>query len=78
MKKALDLSVPLEIIDFLVCISLFMEVKSITTPNRDDLEDVKFLQATIASKASYLISGDKHLLSVGEYEGGYPLKNSTF
>jgi len=77
-KKVLDLSAPLEIIDFLVSISLFIDASGIVTPKCADLDDVKFLQAAIASKANYLISGDKHLLNVGEYEGGVVLKAREF
>ena len=48
------------------------------TPKCADPDDVKFLQAAMAAKAKYLISGDKHLLDVGEYPGGKILKAQEF
>jgi len=77
-KKVLDLSVPLEIIDLLISGSLFIDANGIVTPGCADPDDIKFLQAAIASNAKYLISGDKHLLDVGEYPGGIVLKAGTF
>lgn len=77
-KKVLDLSAPLEVIDFLVSVSLFVDARNIVTPKCADADDVKFLQAAIASKANYLISGDKHLLDVDKYEGGVVLKVQEF
>src|ERR1700722_15518166 len=54
-KKALNLSAPLEIIDLLISNSLFIDANGIVTPGCADLDDVKFLQAAMASKAKYLI-----------------------
>ncbi len=36
---------------------------------KDDPDDNKFLSAAIEGSASYVISGDRHLLDIGEYEG---------
>ncbi len=35
----------------------------------DDPEDNKFLECALESRAEYIVSGDKHLLKVGEFEG---------
>ncbi len=35
----------------------------------DDPEDVKFFECALELKASYIISGDRHLLSIKEYFG---------
>ncbi|HEX8228447.1 MAG TPA: putative toxin-antitoxin system toxin component, PIN family, partial [Chloroflexia bacterium] len=34
-----------------------------------DPDDNKFLECAVAGGADYIVSGDKHLLSLGEYEG---------
>lgn len=77
-KKVPSLSSSLEIIDLLISGSLFIDANGIVTPECADLDDIKFLQVAMASKAKYLISGDKHLLNVGEYPGGVVLKVQDF
>lgn len=34
-----------------------------------DPDDNKFLEAALAAKAEYLVTGDKDLREIGEYEG---------
>lgn len=36
---------------------------------KDDPEDNKFLDAAVAGKADYIISGDKHLLNLRKFKG---------
>jgi len=36
---------------------------------KDDPSDNKFLECAVLGKANYIVSGDKHLLGLGEYEG---------
>ena len=36
---------------------------------KDDSDDNKFLECAVSGKADYIISGDTHLLDLGEYEG---------
>jgi putative PIN family toxin of toxin-antitoxin system len=45
---------------------------------RDDPSDDKFLEAAVAGKASYIISGDKHLLRLYEFQGILILKPRDF
>jgi putative PIN family toxin of toxin-antitoxin system len=45
---------------------------------RDDPSDDKFLEAAVAEKASYIISGDKHLLTLSEFQGIQILKPKDF
>lgn len=33
----------------------------------DDSDDLKFIECAVAGKADYIISGDKHLLNLKEY-----------
>ncbi len=35
----------------------------------EDPDDDKIIECAVASKSNYIISGDKHLLRLGEYEG---------
>lgn len=77
-KKVPDFTVPLEIIDLLISHSIFIDSSAVITPYCADPDDIKFLEAAMASKAKYLISGDKHLLNVGEYPGGLVLRPQDF
>jgi len=45
---------------------------------RDDPSDDKFLEAAVAGNASYIISGDKHLLTLSEFQGIQILKPGDF
>jgi len=45
---------------------------------RDDPSDDKFLEAAVAGNASYIISGDKHLLKISEFQGIQVLKPRDF
>jgi putative PIN family toxin of toxin-antitoxin system len=45
---------------------------------QDDPSDDKFLEAAVAGKASYIISGDKHLLKLSEFQGIQILKPGDF
>ncbi len=46
---------------------------SATTPSlnliEEDPDDNKFIECAVALKSSYIISGDKHLQSIGDYMG---------
>jgi len=44
----------------------------------DDPSDDKFLEVAVAGKASYIISGDKHLLTLSEFKGIQILKPRDF
>jgi len=44
----------------------------------DDPSDDKFLEAAVAGNASYIISGDKHLLKLTEFQGVQILKPRDF
>jgi putative PIN family toxin of toxin-antitoxin system len=45
---------------------------------RDDPSDDKFLEAAVAGNTSYIISGDKHLLTLSEFQGIQILKPRDF
>jgi putative PIN family toxin of toxin-antitoxin system len=45
---------------------------------RDDPSDDKFLEAAVGGNASYIISGDKHLLKLSGFEGIQILKRRDF
>lgn len=45
---------------------------------KDDPDDNKFIAAAIEGSASYVISGDRHLLDIKEYEGIKIMKARNF
>ena len=53
-----------------------------TGPDLDVIErdpsDNRFLECAVAANASYIISGDDHLLAIGEYRGIVILKPADF
>jgi len=56
-------------------LSLISQKATMVTPEKeisvikDDPDDNKFLECAVKSKADYIVSGDKHLLDLGGYEG---------
>ena len=44
----------------------------------DDADDDKFVALALAGQAQYLVSGDEHLLRVGQYQGVTILKPAAF
>lgn len=47
----------------------FIEVKSKVDIVKEDLTDNTFLECALDGKADYIISGDHHLLNIGNYKG---------
>lgn len=45
---------------------------------KEDESDNRYLECAVAGKAHYLISGDNHLLEIGEYRGILILPPATF
>jgi len=45
---------------------------------QDDPDDNKFIECAVECKANYIISGDRHLLNLKEYEGIKLIKSSNF
>ena len=50
-------------------ISIYVEPEVALEVVEDDPDDNRVLECAIAAKANYIISGDKHLLNLGEYQG---------
>lgn len=44
----------------------------------EDPDDNKIIECAVAGKSGYIISGDKHLLQLGEYEGIKIIRASEF
>jgi len=44
----------------------------------DDPDDDKFIECAVASRAGFIVSGDKHLLSLKEYKGIKIMKAGDF
>lgn len=45
---------------------------------KEDESDNRYLECAIEGKAQYIISGDRHLLELGEYEGVFILPPAAF
>jgi len=45
---------------------------------KDDPDDDKFIECAVECNAKFIISGDKHLLNMGEYEGIDIISTATF
>ena len=56
----------------------FIEIKSKVDIVKEDPTDSIFLECALDGKADYIISGDKHLLDVGIYEGGMVIRPKEF
>ena len=50
-------------------ISVYVESEVVLEVVKDDSDDNRVLECAVAAKANYIISGDKHLLDLGEYRG---------
>lgn len=61
---------PITFLESLIELSILIEAHHVQTPFCADPNDIKFLQAAIASKTEYLVSGDRDLLDVKCYPGG--------
>lgn len=68
----------LKIIDRIKLRADIIEAHITKTPYCSDSDDIMFLQAAIAGKAKYLVSGDKHLLKVAKYKGGIVVEAKDF
>jgi predicted nucleic acid-binding protein len=44
----------------------------------DDPDDDKFIECAVASRAGFIVSGDKHLLKLKEYKGIKIMKAADF
>lgn len=67
-----------------VLLKRFRVVATLVEPGPDldvierDPSDNRFLECAVAANASYIISGDDHLLAIGEYRGIVILKPADF
>ncbi|HCU56676.1 MAG TPA: putative toxin-antitoxin system toxin component, PIN family [Anaerolineaceae bacterium] len=50
-------------------LSVYVEPEVALEVVEDDPDDNRVLECAVAAKANYIISGDKHLLDLGEYRG---------
>ena len=72
---------PEEIDEF---ISALIEISEIVEPEEQfkiiasDPDDNKFLDAAVAGKAKFIVSGDRHLLDLKEFRGIRILKSADF
>jgi putative PIN family toxin of toxin-antitoxin system len=67
-----------EIIDDFRKFAIVVNPKSKISVVKDDPDDNKFLECAEEGGASYVVSGDGHLLGVGEYKNIQALSPATF
>lgn len=58
--------------------SHFSEAIKDTGPPCRDPNDQMFLDLAVSSAAKYIVSGDKDLLTIGDYPGGSVIKPKPF
>ena len=58
--------------------AIFVQVLEHIDVISDDPSDDRFLEAAVAGGCQYLVSGDPHLLRVGEYRGVTILTPAAF
>jgi putative PIN family toxin of toxin-antitoxin system len=68
----------LPILDKLRKNAIFIQVNSKIDIIKDDLSDNIFLECAIDGNANFIVSGDKHLLLLKEYQGIIILSPSEF
>ncbi|MEW5985837.1 MAG: putative toxin-antitoxin system toxin component, PIN family [Chloroflexota bacterium] len=59
-------------------IALFVEIEQPLAVIRQDPDDDKFVECAVAGSADYIVSGDTHLLTLGEYEDIQVLPPAAF
>ena len=65
-------------------LTLLQRASLLVTPNttpqiiKDDPDDDKFLSCALAGDAAYIVSGDRHLLALQEYQGIHILPPTAF
>jgi len=64
-KEEIKMIVEEEILPFFEVTEIAHDVREVCK----DPDDDKFISCAIASSASYIVSGDKHLCDVGKYKG---------
>ena len=58
-----------DILDYLRTEGIWVSPQKKPKMIKEDPDDNKFLEAALEGKADYILSGDKHLLALGEFEG---------
>lgn len=56
-------------LELLASEAVMVEPTEVVDVIQEDESDNRYLECAIAGKAQYVISGDKHLLKLGEYKG---------
>lgn len=66
-KLKFSTTLQVNILEFVFSWSRFVQPKEAVTVIIDDPDDDKFLSCAVAANASFIISGDPHLLGLGSY-----------
>ena len=76
-RKGFEAKVP-QILDYLGKISTMVEPALTLNAVKDDPQDNHIVECAVAAKADVIITGDKDLLRMGQYEGIQILQVSDF
>jgi putative PIN family toxin of toxin-antitoxin system len=76
-RKGFEAKVP-QILDYLGKISTMVEPALTLNAVKDDPKDNHIVECAVAAKANVIITGDKDLLRMGQYEGIQILQVSDF
>jgi putative PIN family toxin of toxin-antitoxin system len=66
------------VIELLTVFGQFADTSDIDLSICEDPDDDKFIECAIAGKCNIIVSGDRHLLKLGEYKGVKILKPRDF
>lgn len=75
VKTMVSFKVPMKIEDILWWESLILEKSELVVPKRkinvvkDDPDDNKFVETALEGKADYIVTQDRHLLNIKEFQG---------
>jgi putative PIN family toxin of toxin-antitoxin system len=76
--KREDRSIIDEILDMIIMRSHFAEALAGVGPKCRDPNDQMFLDLAVSVDANYIVSGDKDLLTIGNFPGGMVIKPKPF
>jgi putative PIN family toxin of toxin-antitoxin system len=77
LHKLSDSEVTIRIMD-LVRVGVFVPAFESLGPIASDPNDDMFLECAVAGEADFIITGDRHLLEIGEYQGVRIVTASAF
>ena len=78
IKRSFNAAQALEVTDEIRAFSKLVAIPGLLKVVTDDPDDDAILECAVVGKADYLVSGDRHLLSLGRYQNIQILKAADF